>query len=120
MDLWTLLLALLLLAFGAFAVKGTIKFDLNEYLRDRRKRKEDHLRSMCPHAVFSEAGQGQLAVRGTYISPPGTTAWQCQLCGRWTHDAAQAQEGVAYWAKHPDKLRARQAQISAKAKKLGR
>ena len=82
------------------AIRGTITFDVNEWLKERKKKKEENLRSLCPHAQMVQEG-GEYGVRSTYISPMGTLAWQCQNCGDVTHDEAAVREINAYWAKDP-------------------
>lgn len=101
------------------AIRATIRFDLNEWLRDRRAQKEKNLRMLCPHADFSDE-DGVLQIRSTYVSPPGTTAWQCQMCGNVTHDDAEVSSVTRYWAKHPDELSRRNKKILKEARKLGR
>ena len=100
------------------AVRASIRFDVNEWLRERRKRKENNLRRLCPHAHLI-MDNGSPAVRGAYISPMGTTAWQCQLCGDITYDRDAIDEGAEYWSRHPDELITRQKEIARRAKKLG-
>lgn len=104
---------------ATFAIRGSIRFDVNEWLKDRRKRQEEQLENLCPHiAVFKE--DGKLAIRSTYISPPGTVAWQCQMCGHVTHDGHAIEQGQRYWAENPDKLAIRNKRIKKLARKLGR
>ena len=71
---------------GVFAFKTKVQFDVNKWLKDRRKLKERKLRMLCPHVMPTTVDDGQLVVQSTYVSPTGTTAWQCQRCGDITHD----------------------------------
>ena len=84
-------------------IRATVRFDLNEWLKDRHKQKREQLRFLCPHVVVSQQN-GQPVVRSTFISPPGTVAWQCQRCGLITHDDAWVEEHTAYWANNPNEL----------------
>ena len=101
------------------AIRASIRFDLNEWLRDRTAQKEKNLRMLCPHADFSNEN-GKVLIRPTYVSPPGTTAWQCQMCGHITHDDAWVDNVMKYWASHPDELSERNKKMLREAKKLGR
>lgn len=102
---------------GIFAVRTTIRFDLNDWLKDRRKRKKLKLRSLCPHADITEQ-DGQLAVRSTFISPPGTTAYQCQDCRHVTHDKAWIYENTEHWANNPKDLMERLEQLDKLTKEF--
>lgn len=86
-----------------FALRATVHFDLNQWLIDRRERKEGAIRALCPHAYLSEE-DGTLVVHSSFISPPGTVAWQCQRCGAVTHDRNATVDNQTYWARYPDKL----------------
>ena len=33
---------------GVLAIKATVRFDVNEWQKERRKQKEERLRSLCP------------------------------------------------------------------------
>ena len=101
------------------AFRTTVRFDVNEWLRDRRKQKEDNLRLLCPHAR-PVIENGTHAISSTYISPVGTTAWQCQMCGDVTHDRDEINDAASYWARHPDQFIRRTKDIARLAKKLGR
>ena len=36
------------------AIRATVRFDLNEWLRDRRTQREENLRALCPHVRFAD------------------------------------------------------------------
>lgn len=98
-----------------FAIKGSIQFDINQWMRDRRERKKEILRSLCPH-VYMDCRNGKYVIRSAYISPIGTAAYQCQMCGHSTHDENAIDVEVKYWADNPKCL----MQRIEKAKKLYR
>ena len=114
---WAGWLAALIAA--AFAIRATVSFDLNEWLKDRRNQKKEQLRVLCPH-VDATQQDGQPAVRSTFISPPGTVAWQCQDCGLVTHDRAWVEEQTAYWANNPNELVERMKKMDKLTKKVMR
>ena len=101
------------------AIRGNVRFDVNEWLRDRRTRKKENLRALRPHARFVDEN-GKLVLPSSYISPPGTTACQCQECGDVTHDRAGIQEALNYWAARPQELQERRAEIERQLRKLRR
>ena len=86
---------------GTLLLKGEIKFDVNEWLRDRRKHKEENIRLLCPH-VQGFTQNGKQGLRSTYISPAGATYWECQQCGRITHDWDEVRENLERWVNNPE------------------
>ena len=102
------------------AIKATVRFDVTEWLKERRRWKEKNLRLLCPHAVGEVYDDGELGVRSTYISPAGTTAYRCQMCGKVTYDESETVEGLRYWVEHPEYLLARYGKMRTLAKSLGR
>ena len=56
----------------------------------------------------------------TYVSPPGTLAWQCQVCGQVTYDEEGMDKSGDYWAKNPQHLLDRLKKMKKAASKLGR
>ena len=52
----------------AFAVRGSIRFDVNVWLNDRLKQREDNLNAMCPH-VRPVVEDGTTKMQPT-ITPP--------------------------------------------------
>ena len=110
---WVLFLLFLL----ASLFRGGLKFDINEWQKERRQRKRDSLRALCPHAVIQQV-EDKFMVRSTYISPPLVAAFQCQLCGHVTHDQAQIQQELSYWSKNSPALLERIEKINKLGKKL--
>ena len=100
-------------------MRGEIKFDVNDWLKEKRKQKEQNLLLLCPHAERSRQN-GQPAVRNTYVQLPGTNVWQCQMCGRRTRDLYEVNENLEQWAKEPKALIARLKEIEKRGKKLRR
>ena len=108
-DLWTwITLAALLL--GTLSL--IVKFDINEWLKERRRQKKENLPRHCPHARFIMIN-GQPGVQVEYISPSGTLAWRCQMCGHVTHNERMLDEIREYWLENPEKL-AKQLKIMEK------
>ena len=118
-QVWTWLAWLLVIVLSVVAIRASVRFDINEWLRERSKQREKNLRMLCPHTDFSNE-DGKLVLRSSYVSPLGTTAWQCQKCGDITHDYSEVDRLMNYWAKHPDELSERNKRTLKEAKKLGR
>ena len=112
-------LAIIGMLIAAVAVRGVIKFDVNQWLNDRRKRLEDDLRMLCPHHYFIKE-DGKLIIASEFVSPPGTLAWQCQRCDHISHDKRKMDQDSKYWGKNPNALMERQKEMEKIAKKLGR
>jgi hypothetical protein len=70
---------------SVITVRGTVKFDINQWINDRKKQQEQNFIALCPHHYLFSDGDGT-KVGSHFISPPGTSAWQCQKCGHLTHD----------------------------------
>lgn len=100
------------------AIRANIHFDINEWQRDRRNRKIDNLRIMCPHVTMGFNDYGQPVVNSSFISPPGTTAYECQRCQFRTYDTESIEDMGSYWASHPKELIKREKQVQKLAKKL--
>ena len=66
---------------GAIAIRISIKFDINEWLKDRKKANLIRMRNACPHVSVTNTEDGNSAWQSLFISPPGTMQWQCQQCG---------------------------------------
>ena len=101
------------------AVRGTFKFDVNQWLRDRRKAREENMRLLCPH-TSAVVKDGKLELTSAYVSPVGTVAYQCQICGRITQDRREPTATLEYWARNMDSLMDRHDRMEHLARKLGR
>lgn len=99
------------------AIRGVVRFDVNEWLRDRRNNRKEKIKALCPHVRPTYIGEKQ-AVQSMFMSPPGTVAWQCQRCGMTTHDKAQVNEIARYWSENPRELLERLALIEKLSAKL--
>lgn len=115
---WILGLAGIILS-SILVIRTNIRFDFNEWRRDRRRVLDENIRILCPHVRVSSEG-GRYTIHSTYISPSGTLAWQCQMCGDVTHDQQSTEAVQKYWANNLDKLAERHKKMEKLARKLGR
>ena len=106
---------------GTFAIKATIKFDINEWRKESRRIKIEQSRNLCPHVVLKPLGDdsGKWVSRSTYVKPAGTSLWTCQRCGDSTLDETALQEDVEYWASHRGEYERRMKKLVKLNKKLG-
>lgn len=116
LDDWTL--HILVILGTVFAIRGTIKIDINELLRYRREKLITTIHNLCTH-VSTEMLDDQIMVSSTFISPSGTLQWQCQQCGKLTYDEQEGQRAVAYWGNNIDLYIERKEKIERLRKKLG-
>jgi len=112
-------LAIIGMLIAAVTVRGIVKFDVNQWFNDRRKRLEENLSMLCPHVRTVVRGN-TVEVYSTFISPPGTVAYQCQRCGQITYDESAIGTQVQYWCANPNALSERNNEMEKAAKKLGR
>ena len=112
-------LAIIGMLIAAVAVRGVVKFDVNQWLNDRQNRREENLRMLCPH-VRTVDKDNSFELYSTFISPPGTRAYQCQRCGHITYDESGIDAQMQYWCANPNALIQRNKQMEMLAKKLGR
>ena len=115
---WSWVLWIVVILAAIVVVRGTVRFDVNEWLRDRRKQKEENLKALCPH-VRPDHVDGELGLRSTFLSPAGTLIWQCQQCGVTTHDQGWIDHNTRYWINHPDELTKRFRKITKLSESLG-
>jgi len=81
MTLVEILLFILVLLFGIIAIKITFKFDINDFLKERKKAQFRQLQNLCPHATGGITENREIYVQSLFNSPPMTHQWQCLQCG---------------------------------------
>ena len=102
-----------------FAIRGSIKFDVNQWLKDRREVQREKARMLCPHADFSKKDdQGKLIVRSLFTSPFGTLNYVCEQCRTVVHSEELVDETLQYWADNPEKLKQHLEEFDKATKKL--
>ena len=72
---------LILIIAGVIAIRFSVKFDLNQFLKDRRKIKIDQLKNICPHGrIASITDDGKVTFESFFVSPVGTMDYVCSQC----------------------------------------
>ena len=96
-----------------------VRFDVNEWLRDRHVRRHEQYKMLCPHAVLVVDRSGNPRVDSFFISLMETLSLQCSRCGLITNDEGIVDRQLQYWTRHPKKLSAREKEFQDLMKKLG-
>ena len=118
-DLTIIILAIIGGITAVVALKFTVSFNVNEFIKDRREWKQEvriaNARALCPHVDIVEEG-GEPGIRSTYISPSGTTQWQCQKCGHTTYGRDLLEDNLQSWGGDIPGLLSRLKEFSKAAK----
>lgn len=96
-----------------------VRFDVNEWFRDRHQRDLELVKTLCPHAEPALDQSGNPSIDSFFTSPRGTFSWQCGRCGLITNDAEMVQRQIAYWAEFPDRFLEQEKKFQKHARKLG-
>lgn len=79
------LVAVLAVVTGVFAVRFSVSLDLNRFFEDRREQNRRRARSLCPHVDLipneRAGGDRHVIVQNAYFKPQGTIQYRCQKCG---------------------------------------
>ena len=83
---------------SVMTVRGSVRFDVNEWLKARRRIREERLekriQEACPHMLIL----GGKPV--SQFSRKNGDSWKCEGCGT-TMDDDSVQQSVDYWISHP-------------------
>ena len=102
-----------------FVIRWSIKFDVNQWLKDRREVKHEKARMLCPHANTGKDDLGRPIVRSQFTSPPGTRDYLiCELCGTMVYSQESVDEKTRYWAKNIKELEQRLEEFGKAVRKL--
>lgn len=96
-----------------------VRFDINEWVRERRQNKIERLRAMCPHAEPAFDENGDPAIASLFSSPPGTVSYLCGRCGIVVHSEDAIQRQMASLLLNPARWQERERKFQELAKKLG-
>ncbi len=110
-NYWNTILFCILVIALFFTVRGNIKFDLNEYLKDRRENKKQRVRTLCPHMDVTRDEKGSLQFRSFYIPNLGGIGWKCRTCGSETTDEFYIKETFKYWVNNPKEYEKRRKKM---------
>ncbi len=114
---WEIVLYIFLAIVTTVVVRIGFKFDINEWLKERRTVQQAKLKNMCPHASLGKT-DGELFITSHLGSPPGTTQWHCQQCDSVFFNDVLA-DNIKYWQENPKVLQDQQEAFYKQAKKMG-
>lgn len=114
-------LSLFLLVFGAIAIKVSLNFDINEYLKERQKRYRTKIQNACLHFEFFKDQDGSVNGKSFFISPSGTLNYICQRCGtvRMHLDQDEIRRIGDYYAKNLNEYKKKNDRFYKLLKKSG-
>lgn len=116
MTLTEILLIILIIIFGSIAFK--FKFNVNDYLRDRREIKKDQLKNVCPHIRITNIQGKEIQVQSMFNTSYGTFIWMCSQCGLIVNSEDEVNRIMNNYEKDPSKIAEQQEKYYKKAKKL--
>ena len=99
------------------AFKFMFTVDIVRWLEYRQKRLREKARMICPHTEIVKSEE-TISVQSTFISPRGTIAYRCMLCGLVEPDESLAERAVQVWASDLDGLAKRHKKLRKLIKKL--
>ena len=101
-----------------FAIRGSIKFDVNQWLKDRREVQREKARMLCPHAEVFLDNQGEPCFKSLFQSPSGTPNWICEQCGQTVYSEGSVIEKLRYWTKNAQGFIQQKKRFDKASKKL--
>ena len=102
---------------ATIAIRGKVSFDVNEYIKEKRKRRKEQLESLCPHVYFAKQN-GDLVIKSAVQSIRGFSICQCGMCGRIFSNEDLAIDEAKYWMENPKELQKRNEEMEKLQKKL--
>lgn len=110
------ILALAIIAILHFGVK----FDINEYIKSRKKRHQKLAQSYCPHMDFIPRSDNSFQVNSLFYTPFGTPNWFCSRCGAvlpYEPDQEELKAKATYYLNHPKAYKKAMRKFDKHAKK---
>lgn len=106
----------ILISFIAFRIN--ISFNLNDWLKDRKKIKIVKFQNICPHTSIFKNGE-YTVLESDFRSPPGTSQWQCKTCKRIVDSVDDVDDDMKYWRNNTEDLLKRKKTFYKQLKKSG-
>lgn len=110
---------LIIVLVGIVAIKITVTFNINDYLKSRHEK--DHAKAInaCPHTVINMYDDETIVIESRLISPPGTVQWHCQKCGHITSDSMLGERLMKHYSGNVDELLKQEKRFQKVLKKSG-
>ena len=109
---------LILTIIGAFVIRFSFKFDMNQFLENRRKIKFDQLKNICPHERIIDINGNQIRFKSLFSSPMGTRKWICSQCGCIVDHEDDVNRISERYSKNPSMILEKQKRFFKEVKKL--
>jgi len=113
--LWLIIAA----SIAIVAVKVTISFDINEFLKSRNEKFLIKAKNYCPHARFIETPNGEFGIQSNFESPAGTVNYVCTNCQLVVFNVDDENMRIQYFLKNPEELKKQTNKFERLIKKAG-
>lgn len=84
---------------SVMTVRGSVRFDVNEWLKEKRRIKKERMdkliKETCPHMLILNGKPSSQFIQ------QGDLTWRCDGCGAIMDDGDSVQKSVDYWISHP-------------------
>ena len=112
-NFWAVIGFLTFIVISVVAIRISINFNLNEFLRDRRQNYIRKARNACPHMELNVLDKNSgdkkfnVQIRSWFVSPIGSFQYQCQRCGLILDniDEIDLQKRGGYFIDNPSEYR---------------
>jgi hypothetical protein len=117
MEWWQILI---LIIAGAIAIRFSVKFDLNQFLKDKRKIKIDQLKNICPHCKIEfDKDKKQIKAESYFYTEIGNPNYFCRRCGCMVPFEENATKICENYAKDPQRWLEQEKRFIKEMKRLG-
>lgn len=117
MTFLEILFLIFAIAISIIAIRISFKFDMNQFLENRRKIKLNQLKNLCPHGAMSMEGKN-IIFQSFFSSPVGTTQWGCSQCGLIVNSEDEVMRLRDAYMKNPNHFIKKNEKFVKQAKKL--
>ena len=116
-----IMVTIIVASISIMAVKISFSFDINKFLEARKERLRQKIKNYCPHMVVKKTKEGKIGIRSSFISPYGTTDFQCEICGliRSYVDEEEEKVRAKYFLEHPEEYFKQEKAFNKILKKMG-
>ena len=115
---WEIVVVVVAIAVAFIAVRLSVSFDVNKWLKSRRERDEERLRLLCPHSRIVRIDD-EYAVESYFYPLPGIMGvLGCSQCGQQIANPHIAQELSKQWVSNVKGLEGQQKEFDELRRKV--
>jgi len=118
MTFLEIIILIFAIALSIIAIRLSLKFDVNQFLENRRKIKLDQLKNICPHIHISPQDSTAFILKSYFSSPRGTSKWFCSQCGLVVESQEDVNRLIESYKKDINLYLKKQKRFINQAKKL--